>query len=114
MKILIVTLLLLGACSKHKVDVDADSVQQIIIDLKLVEDVNLLCQEATLKDDFTDAARYQQAVAQCTLDNLKLFEFSPEVVLDFIDAVCDLTEMFPGANFNEQGEINDRCSRITI
>lgn len=91
MKILIVTLLLLGACSKHKAR------------RKLVEDVNLLCQEATLKDDFTDAARYQQAVAQCTLDNLKLFEFSPEVVLDFIKAVCDLTEMFPGANFNEQG-----------
>jgi hypothetical protein len=111
MKYLLPILLLLTSCgfngnqklttndSEQRIVQEGESYTYIVLRLEFLEDIRKLCEDANLRSDFESDELYNQAVAQCTLDNLNLFNIDFGEAKDFADEYCredaDLSEVDP-------------------
>lgn len=103
MRILIILLsyLLLTSCNvngKQDVQVsdsiqtikqDGESFTHIIVRLEYIDQIKKLCEEANPQNQFNSYELMRQAVAECTLSNIKLLGISVGQLVNFNNRYCD-------------------------
>jgi len=97
--------------SRQDVVQSGESTTNIIIDLKYIAEVRELCEAAELPEDYESRVLYDQAVAQCTLDNIQLLNLN----VDGIDTALELCEDdadLSGFSPEEQADILATCQGL--
>tara|TARA_R100001244_G_scaffold109182_1_gene80809 strand:- start:245 stop:589 length:345 start_codon:yes stop_codon:yes gene_type:complete len=74
--------------SKHKstTKVSGEAYQYVIIRFEFITKVKRLCRELNILSDYENVEQYDQAVAQCTFDNLSVLNAT--MLKDFVEENC--------------------------
>lgn len=126
MRALVVAVLILAGCgfngtqrvetsdSEQRIVQDGASYIYVVLRLEFIEQIRELCEDANPKESFTSAAQRRQAVAECTLDNLDIFNISVGQVDDFTGRYCqedaDLSALTP----EEIEDVNRACRLLGV
>lgn len=100
--ILLFTLLGCGYNGDQKVTQDGESFTHIVIEAKYILDIKDICTDANLRSDYESDELYDQAIAQCTLDNLNIFNIDLGTIEDIEEKCQD--ESLTGEQYEQIAE----------
>lgn len=114
MKYILPLFLILAACgSKHRVIQEGQSYTYVIIQLDFLKDIQQICADANPRYDFSSDEAQKKTIAQCTLDNMDLFNIDLSKLQDFSNEFCgpdaDLSALSP----EEQQNVINACQFLT-
>lgn len=99
--------------SVHDVVQSGSSYTYVVIQLGFISELNQLCLDSLLPEDYESERLYKKEVAQCTLDKLSIFNFDIGQIQDFSSSYCeegaDLSEFTP----EQRQDILAACSFIS-
>lgn len=125
MKKLLVLVTLISACgfngdqklstndSKQDINLHGEAYTYVVVRLEFIQQINDLCKDRFLKTDYVTETLYNQAVAECTLANLGLFNINPSTVKSFQDQYCKPGTDISGYTPKEQSDILAACAAMT-
>jgi len=97
---------------KATITQSGSSYTYVVVRLEYLQEIKDLCTEANPVSKFADVELQHSAIAQCTLENMKLFNISVDDVTKFANEYCNETlpdEVTP----EQQEDIITACNAIT-
>jgi hypothetical protein len=98
--------------SKQDINLHGEAFTYVIVRLEFIQQINDLCKNRFLKSDYLTEVLYNQAVADCTLTSLALFNISPTTIKTFQDQYCKPGTDLSGYTPKEQGDILAACAAM--
>lgn len=94
--------------TKHTAYVGGEIYNYVIVRLEFLRDIERLCGDLYLYEDFESPELYDQAVAQCTFDKISLLDLKK--ITEFNDTFCYESD----GNFTEEQlqNIEEACNLI--
>jgi uncharacterized lipoprotein YajG len=95
------TLMVLISCGKQTYEVEVNDSNQsisgetkniIIVELAFISQVNELCKDLNIMEDFTSNELYNQEVARCTFDKISILNIGDISQDGFNDIINDLCQ----------------------
>ncbi len=113
--LIIALLLAIGACGESTVKVKdsshtigGEAYQYVIVRFEFIQKIKRLCKELYLESDFNTVPLYNQAVAQCTFDNLSILDLG--AIGEFKNGFCD--QPTEGLTPEEQLQVDQICDAL--
>lgn len=77
--------------SKQDIKVGGESYSYVVVRLEYIKEIQELCKESNLREDFTSDELHKKAIADCTLENMKLINIDPNAMEAFNKQYCEGT-----------------------
>lgn len=103
-----------GFNGNQKITQEGESITKLVLELGFIEDINLLCQQSINSNDFLDEEGYNQAVAECTLDNLSVLQLDINAIDEVVSTLCDENADLSQLTPEERLEVERACSTINF
>lgn len=91
--LILISLIFLGACGfrgNQKITLEGNPKVDVVVTIGLLDYVMDVCEKLLLPEDFLTEQLYNQAIAECALENLQLVNISPNIAIDAIDSACSI------------------------
>lgn len=116
MKKLVLLLALMGiGCGingTQNFQITGTSYSYVIVRLEFIQEINALCKQSLLREDFASSELYEQAVSKCTLEKMSLFNINPTTVSSFQNTYCKEGADLSGFTLDEQADILAACGAL--
>lgn len=76
MKIIVIIMFCLNCGSKHLVEQSGEGIVKVDVVFEFLNQLEAICQDSFLPEDYETTALYNQAVADCVLNTLELLDLS--------------------------------------
>jgi len=114
---LLIMLLLLAGCGfngEQKLTQSGSSYTYVVVRLEYLEQIKELCLEANPLSNFTTAELQKESIANCTLENMKIFNINVADVLDFKNKYCGDQVGFNTFTPEQQADILAACEALKL
>lgn len=91
-----------------------ESYTYIIIKLEFLEDIKQLCTDSNIRSEFESEDLYKKAIADCTLDNLSIFNIDFEKASEFADDYCKEGADLSSLTEEEIASVQEACSILGL
>lgn len=116
----IIMLLVLASCEiklksdpvKQEVSQSGESRTYIVLRIEFIQQIKDLCLQSNIRPEGVDDIIYNKVVADCTLNNLDLFNISKPKTLDFIGQYCASGADLSKFSLEEQINITAACDML--